>query len=152
MKKKVIFICTQDTLHAGKKYLKGQAMDPEDPIPQGGSPWSIYQGPEEQAPSQQDLAGAVTSASRGQVWWKSQPGRPRAPDPTPQQMEAERTDPYGLQRAAKEAGAAPAPAPEKEKPVVPYQKRTQEEIDDPYGLRAKAAAQTRELLKGKEEK
>ncbi len=148
----VHYVCNKDTVHNGTRYRKGQCWDGDLPAPQVGDFWSILQYEEPDSGLQHD--GIVTSSSRGGVGWKIQPDRPRAQPAslTPEEKEQLAIDPYA---SLEEAPAPPPPAdpvpPDSEKKQQPtissHLLMTREEIDDPFGLRARAAAQTAELKK-----
>jgi len=141
-----------ETVYNGRKYLPGQPWLPEDggdpPGPEDG--FSIRQDNAPAAGQQADLAG--TSACKGRVSWIPQHGRVQpASLMTPEEKERLRVNPYDSLNDL----PAPPPAPDDQDgpavgqkkqtaPVAPFQ-RTQEEIDDPFGLTARAAARTEEL-------
>ena len=140
------FICNKDVVHNGTQYREGQAWDGDLPAPQVGDFWSILQYEEPDSGLQHD--GIVTSSSRGGVGWKPQPDRPRAQPAslTPEEKEQLAIDPYA--NLDEPAPAPPPPAPaaapqvDKKKPapiMSDHLQMTKAEIDDPYGLKARAA-------------
>ncbi len=145
------YVCSQDIIHNGTQYRKGQAWDGDFPAPQVGDFWSILQQEEPDSGLQHD--GIVTSSSRGGVGWKKQPDRVRAQPLTPEEKQQLEIDPYADLDGPVEAAPpppAPAAAPQvnKNKPapvMSDHLQMTQEDLDDPFGLRARAAAQTAEL-------
>lgn len=93
--------------------------------------------------------GIVASASMGFVQWKPQPSRPRAAPLTAEEKAILAENPYAhLEPVAASYPADPVVPPGRQKkqeaPLVPFQ-QTQAEIDDPFGLKARAAATTAEL-------
>lgn len=141
----VHYICSKEIVHNGTRYRPGQAWDGDPPAPEVGTYWSILQSEEPDPGPQPD--GVIISSSRANVGWKPQPGRPQTTLPTEEEKKQFEEDPYDLKRKAAEEAAVPAPVvpdtlltAEKKKsvkPTMPFQ-NTQEEIDDPYGLRKKA--------------
>ncbi len=144
----VNYICTKDVAHNGIHYRKGQAWDGDLPAPQVGEDWAILQVNEAEGPRD----GIAVSASRGFVQWAPQPGRIQPASLTPPEKAILAENPY----ANLDGPAAAAPPPstrdpldrEKKKPAPVMSSHllmTEEERDDPYGLKAKASATTAEL-------
>ncbi len=145
------YVCNKDTIHNGTQYRKGQCWDGDPPAPSVGVDWSILQVNDTEGPRE----GIAASASRGFVRWKEQPDRPRAAPPTPEEKAILAENPYanidGPVEVAPPSSATrdPLPTCREKKQEVPilsaHLLMTQEEIDDPFGLRARAAATTAEL-------
>ncbi len=167
------YICTRETTYNGRKYRPGYPWLPEDggDPPEPGGDWTIQQEREGAAVG---LDGPITGSATGAVFWAPQPGRPAAAALTPEEAAILEEDPYGLKAKAAattqklqaeldqpdaqlddEAAAPPSvpdpPAlnskkPKEEEPTVSFHSQmSQEEIDDPYGLKSKAAATTQKL-------
>ncbi len=143
--KKVYHVCTKEVTYNGKKYYPGYPWLPEDggDPPSVGTDWVIRQEDDAESPQM------------GFVQWKPQPGRAQPTSSlTPQEKERLESDPYADLNGPVEAASPPPAAArdpldrEKKKPapiMSDHLQMTQEEIDDPFGLRARAAAQTAEL-------
>ena len=151
---KIHFICSKETIYNGRLYRPGQPWLPED----GGAPppvgvgWSIREDNEPEP------------RPEGIVRWVPQPDRPRAQPLTEAEKEILEEDPYAdidepASRAQEPEAAPPPAAPpptaeeleeriKETRATYDRQLKTQEEIDDPYGLKAKAAARTAELKAG----
>ena len=138
--KKVYHVCTKEVTYNGKKYYPGYPWLPEDggDPPPVGTDWVIRQEDDAESPQM------------GCVQWKPQPGRiPPTSSLTPEEKERLESDPYAsLEEAATEDPPAtrdPLPPSENKKPIISdHLQMTQEEIDDPFGLKARAAVTTDE--------
>ncbi len=142
------FICNKDVVHNGVHYRKGQAWDGDDlPAPQVGPDWAILQ---EDEPADPNRGGLGASASRGFVRWKEQPARPRAASLTSEEKSLLEKNPYASLNEPVPAPPPPAEAPllDKKKPAPVMSSNllmTEEERDDPFGLKARAVVTTAEL-------
>ncbi len=140
------YVCNKDTVHNGVHYRKGQCWDGDLPAPPVGVDWSILQVNDTEGPRE----GIAASASRGFVRWKEQPDRPRAAPPTPEEKAILAENPYAnLDRPAAAVPRDPLPPSEKKPaPVMSsHLLMTEEEREDPYGLKGRAAATTADLKK-----
>ncbi len=144
---KVHFICNKDIVHNGVSYKAGQAWDGDPPAPQVGGDWTIRQDDEQDDPHS---GGVGASASKGSVRWKPQPARPRAQPLTEAERKQLELNPYSNLDVPE---SAPSPPPGREKKaaaIAPFE-RTPAEIDDPFGLKSRAAARAEELQEDQEE-
>ena len=145
---KIGFVCIRDVVHNGVHYKSGQHWDGDDPPPQVGDFWSIWQNPE------------LTPPSTASIRWVPQPARPRAAPLTAEELKRVEANPYDPLDELPAAPAPSAPDPpltgEKKEPTTPtissHLLMSEAELDDTYGLRAQAAAREAELRKGSEEK
>ena len=122
-----VFLCLKETEYNGVRYRAGDAWDEDGPTtPPYGEFWTIRGHVEVVVPD------ASTS-----VRWVSQPDRPRAAPPTPEELEVERLDPYGLKTHS--YGERPGPAP----PQVPIEQPAPKEEEDPGHAKFNEAARLR---------
>lgn len=135
---RAVFVCGRETVHNGIRYLPGQALDDGEPAPEvDGLIWGIAQLPEP-AP---EVDGIITSSSRGFARWIVQPDRPQAAPPTREELEEMEADPYGLRErlpAPPSPDGSGIPAGKQRLSSAPW-RANQEEVDDPYGLKSRAA-------------
>ena len=146
--KKVYHVCTKEVTYNGKKYYPGYPWLPEDggDPPPVGTDWVIRQDDDAESPQM------------GFVQWKPQPGRIQPSSLTPPEKAILAENPYAnLDEPAPAPPPPPAEVPllDKKKPaptISAHLLMTEEDINDPFGLKARAAATTAELRLEIEEK
>ena len=143
------YVCNKDVVHNGTSYKKGQCWDGDLPAPQVGGDWTIRQDDEQNDPHRGSVGA---SALKGYVQWKPQPARARGQPLSSAEQALAKENPYvNLDEPAAVPDQPLLKKKQQPAPVAPFE-ITQEEIDDPYGLKARAAAREAELQAEMEKK
>ncbi len=157
---KVHYIASKETVYNGRRYRQGDPWLPTDGgDPPGSEDGFIIRRQDDAPVAGLRSVGAATSASMGSIGWKPQPARPRAQPLSPEEKAVCRENPYvNLDEPVVAESPPPAdPLLDRKKkqsaPVISaHLQMSEEEIDDPFGLKARSAARTAELQEGQEEK